>query len=289
MRVSPALLACLGVLVALALRASPSQASPQDEARAEKLFDEGQHLFEAHRLEAAAAALTESEQLDPQLGTLINLALCDEGVGRPATAMRQFEIAAAWAAQRHQPDRETFARQHAADLAKRTSAVQLQIPEGSGSYAVSIDGEAVATGRLAMPLFLDPGLHAVHVSAPGMLDADLGVHVEPGPSMQTLALPSLMLAPIETKAPPVAAPVQEEKSSVQRPLGLVASGVGIVALSLAGYLVARDGRVSPEAVAAGAAGGIALGGGAFLWFSGGPVAAKPAGGQCATVGVGARF
>jgi hypothetical protein len=278
----------LALLVALGvLHASPAvAASPSDEARAEERFHEGQRLFEAHQLEAAATALLESEQLDPQLGTLINLALCHEAMGHAATAMHEFEVAAAWAAQRKQADREQYARQHAAELAKHAGAVHLQMPEGAGRITVSIDGEPIPPGQWAMPVFLDAGPHSVHVTAPGMQEQDLPLAVAAGASDQLLTIPRPVPVAVETIPMDPPPPAPEEGGDPRRPLGLVAGGVGLVALSLASYLVAHDGRASAEAIAAGASGGIVLGGGAFLYFSAGPATPRPTpAAQCATIGL----
>jgi len=284
-------LGSLALLVALgALRASPALASPSDEGRAEERFREGERLLEAHQLDAAATALLESEQLDPQLGTLINLALCHEAMGRAATAMHEFEVAAAWAAQRKQPDREQYARQHAAELAKHAGAVHLQMPEGAGRVTVSIDGEPIPPGQWAMPIFLDAGPHSVRVTAPGMQEQDLPFVVAAGAPVQALPIPRPVPSAVETIPMEPLPPAAEEGGDARRPLGLVAGGVGVLALSLASYLVARDGRVGAEAIAAGASGGLVLGGGAFLYFSAGPATPRQApAAQCATIGVSTSF
>ena len=140
-----------------------------------------------------------------------------------------------------------------------------------------------------MPIFLDAGPHSVHVTAPGMQEQDvpLGVAAASNQSL-TIARPvpvAVETIPIEPPPPP-----PEQGGDPRRPLGLVAGGVGIVALSLAGYLVARDGRIGAEAIAAGASGGIVLGGGAFLFFSAGPASprATPQA-QSATIGVSATW
>jgi hypothetical protein len=268
--------------------AGSARAAQPDETRAEERFREGERLYEAKDFRGAALALQDSQRLDPQLGTLINLALCHEALGHVATAIQQFEIAATWAAARKQVEREQYARQHAADLSKHASVVHLSLPDNSRDYAIALDGEPIAPSRWAMPIFVDAGGHSVHVSAPGMQSIELPLVIALGPSDQTLAIPALVpeRKPLQVPAPP--APAPEEGGDTRRPLGLVAGGVGVVALSLASYLVARDGKPSAEAIAAGAAGGIVLGGGAWLFFSAGPSAPAPhasVGGQCATIGV----
>ncbi len=246
-------------------------AAQTDDARAEQRFHDGERLLEARDFEGAADALLESQRLDPQLGTLINLALCHEALGRTASALHEFEVAATWAAERRQADREAYAREHAEALARRASVVHLALPPDSRGYMLTIDGEPVPPGQWAMPLFVDAGMHAVRVTANGMVPAELPMAIAAGPSDQTLVVPALQPAP-------VAAPVTQERvvvrerpgSDVRRPVGLLAGGLGLVALSLSGVVLAQSGKPTPEVVAAAAAGGLMLGGGVWIFFSATP-------------------
>src|SRR5450755_2905264 len=116
------------LLAFVAMGSSTARADGAGALRAEGRFRDGERLFEAHDYSAACDALLESERLDPQLGTLRNLALCHEAVGRAAMALREYDDAAAWAVQRGQPDRERFAHDHALLLAARVGAVHLELP-----------------------------------------------------------------------------------------------------------------------------------------------------------------
>src|SRR5262249_43347029 len=71
-------LALVGLLIA-----SPAWA----DTAAEKAFEEGRDLFRAGKYADACVRFEQSEQLDPQMGTLFNLAQCDEKIGKLASAI----------------------------------------------------------------------------------------------------------------------------------------------------------------------------------------------------------
>src|SRR4051812_10367911 len=79
-------LACAIVLAVLRPAAAEDKV-----AKADALFAEGIKLRDSN-LELACAKFGESLQLNPQaIGTLLNVALCDERLGRLASALRRFE------------------------------------------------------------------------------------------------------------------------------------------------------------------------------------------------------
>src|SRR5438128_11228376 len=99
-----------GVVAALVLASSfasaqeaPSAAS--NEMRAEYLFRTGEKKFDAGKYAEACADFSESLRLGPKLGTLLNLALCHEMVGKYATAWSEWNHGAVWATENGQKDR----------------------------------------------------------------------------------------------------------------------------------------------------------------------------------------
>jgi hypothetical protein len=176
---------------ALAAVGSIARAETAEEVRADALFREGMAKFDSGQVGAACALFTESLRLDPKLGTLLNLALCHEREGKPATAWVEFNHAAAWATQNGQRDRREFANQHAITLEAQLSRVLLKLPPARELSSVEVDGEPLPEPRWFLPMFLDPGEHTVSVSAPGKLRETLKVVVPRRPSMQLIPVPRL--------------------------------------------------------------------------------------------------
>ena len=68
---------------------------PRDIATATALFDRGRELLKQHSYQEACAAFENSQQLDPQFGTLYNLAECSTQLGKLATAWLAY-LSPAW-------------------------------------------------------------------------------------------------------------------------------------------------------------------------------------------------
>jgi hypothetical protein len=193
-------------IAALALVLLPSRGAradgPGDEAaraQADAEFNEGKKLLDSGQTAAACARFARSQDLDPKLGRLLNLAFCHEQEGKTASAWNEYNAAAALAAQKSQPDRVDFAREHATAVAKRLSFIHLDVP--AGVWTVQVDGSGVTRDRWAMPLPLDPGTHRVVASAPGKRPESLSVNVPADPGVLEVGL-----APLQDSAPRQAAP-----------------------------------------------------------------------------------
>jgi hypothetical protein len=220
---------CAVVLVTsrdAAAQLAPSGTS--DELRAEYLFRAGERKFDAGLHAAACADFAESLRLGPKLGTLLNLALCHETVGKTATAWREFHHAAAWASQNSQRDRHDFATQHVVALETKLPRVLLQLPADRAIGAVDVDGEPLPDSNWYLPVFLDPGEHSVTVSAPGKARNVVKFRVVAAATEQLVAVPSLqddlsLIPKPKLKPAPVAPFIVDHR---RRIAGLVTLGVG---------------------------------------------------------------
>jgi hypothetical protein len=227
--------------MASAVLATPAHADDAETriAHAYRRFHDGEHLFEAKKFDEACAAFEESQRLDPTLGTLLNMAYCHETLGKSATAWREYNDAAAWAAQQSRADREKFALDHATDLAKRLSRVQLDLPVDVDGIAVEIDGRPNASARATSILFLDPGQHALRVTAPGKQPYVVQVTVSPGPSSQVVHVPLLSNAIGTVHVSPTPGAGGDAPVEGTRTAGLVVVGLGVVGLGVGTYFGVR--------------------------------------------------
>jgi tetratricopeptide (TPR) repeat protein len=82
----------LGVLCTI--RAAVAFGQERDPAASETLFKEGRRLMKSRDFASACPKLEESLRLDPAAGTLINLAECEEQLGRTASAWQHWRAAA---------------------------------------------------------------------------------------------------------------------------------------------------------------------------------------------------
>ena len=71
-------------LVGLAWLMTTSQAHADKMTDAEELFRRAKTLMAERKHRDACPLLEESQKLDPQMGTLLNLAICHENVGKVA-------------------------------------------------------------------------------------------------------------------------------------------------------------------------------------------------------------
>src|SRR5262245_34306285 len=95
--------------LALLFVPAPVRAQQRDPAAAQALFDEALKLMKKGRHAEACPKLTESQRLDPGVGTQFHLADCFENVGRVASAWALFLEVESVAKASSQPDREKVA------------------------------------------------------------------------------------------------------------------------------------------------------------------------------------
>ena len=229
-----------GLVVTIATGAASMAASDahaqapgvSNEMQAEYLFRSGEKKFDSGRHAEACADFTESLRLGPKLGTLLNLALCHETIGKPATAWSEYHHGAAWAAQNGQKDRHDFAMQHALALETKLPRVLLQLPADRLISSVDVDGEPLPDSRWYLPVFLDPGEHSVTLSAPGKQRGTVKFRVISSPTEQLVSVPALA---DEVVAPPPPKPVPvppSDSDATRRLAGFVALGAGGVGIAL---------------------------------------------------------
>ncbi len=321
MRSLPILIALVcAPAAAIAQKPTPTEDNVE---RADALFKEAQAL-QSTDLNAACAKFAESYELNPHaLGTLLNVALCDEKLGRIASALEKFTLARDIASEQLASGEKDVAAhkkaaiEHIGALAARIPHVTIEfVPPVLPETTIVIDGKAFAKDKLtAVPI--DPGSHEIVVSAPGYLPYETTFAIAEG-EHHNVAIPRL------------------EKSvtvrSTRRTIGVIVGGSGAL-VGLTGIVVGLVARsryndvtsCHPEGncdlpedytkrknarslgtvgTVAGAAGGVALVVGAVLWYTGrksGAETAQPrvslsphiapdsAGGWTATVGAVGRF
>ncbi len=212
---------CLGLGLSVACR--PALADDSTEGEASRLFEEAKESMEAKRYAEACPKLARSQELDPQIGTMLNLAYCYEGLGRTASGWSEWLDAAAAAEARGQADRATMARHRAARLESRLIRLTITIApqRARDRVEVELDGTPVDRERWGAPIPVDPGSHYVQATGAGRLTWSAKLEVD------------------ERHVPLVIVPeLVEVGGGSRRTLAFVLGGAGIASLALAGVMAA---------------------------------------------------
>jgi hypothetical protein len=233
------------LLAGLAGLAAPSAASAQsNSAIAEQLFIDGQKLMAAGKYPEACAKFADSQRLDPATGTLMHLADCNEKAGKIATAWSEFTDVAAMAQKAGQGDREKYAREHAAGLAGKLQKFVIDLPKPPDGVAIKLDSVTLPTGVIGTEIPLDPGDHALEVSAPGKKTFSQKVNLGSATTVTHVAVAleddtSAPAAAAGGAAAPAAAGTPgadqgtDSGGSTKRIIGYVLGGAGIVSIGVA--------------------------------------------------------
>ena len=158
------------VVVALAILMATGTASADAKtARADQLFEEGKAMLDKD-LAGACAKFDESLKFNAQaIGTLLNVALCDERLGRYASAVAKFIEARDRAKEQNLDVHVAAAEEHLRALRVKVPHVtfkfsQPPLPETT----IVIDENLIPFDSIAN-YQVDPGPHDVVVEAPGHL------------------------------------------------------------------------------------------------------------------------
>jgi hypothetical protein len=160
---------------------SPGWAAPAPSAAT--LFDEGLAALDRGELDEACAKLAESQRLEPRVGTLLNLADCEERRGRLVAAADD------WLAARELANRSADPR--AAEAKRRSEALERRIPKLAIRLGADVPSDANVTRARgteapvempigARPVRLDPGAYRIVVSALGHQDRAYEVELGAG-------------------------------------------------------------------------------------------------------------
>lgn len=199
---SGALLCVVSLTSAQAL----GDASSADRALATDLFQRGRRALLAGDYAQACPLLEESQRLDPAGGTLLNVALCHEKLGRTATAWSEFLEALSIARRERREDRVRYATEHVALLEARLSRLTIEIPREVlvPNLRVERDGSVLGPSTWGAAMPVDPGPHTVRVSAPGYHTFEREVVMG---EADTQRITVTKLEPVAPEpAPPAAAP-----------------------------------------------------------------------------------
>ncbi len=186
--------------VATAQVATSAAAPDYPPKDASELFGMGREAFKAESYAPALDLFKKSYALEATPGTLLNIALTEEKLGKTASALQDFERVTGLF--KPDDDRMPIAREGVARTTVR--APRLKIDRAAGApptLAIHVDGAPMAANLVGALQPLDPGKHTITTSVYGFEDRtyevtltegqQLGVAVEPGKR-------TLVAAPVDT-------------------------------------------------------------------------------------------
>jgi hypothetical protein len=136
----------------------------QQEGVAESLFRQAREDMKRGEPQRACPKLEESYRLDPSLGTLLNLGLCEQQIDRIATAwskLHQFIEEAPT-----DDVRLPLAREKLAELERDLPKIRLDVSAKAERGTVSLDGIELHDASLSVDLPVDPGEHVITLRMP---------------------------------------------------------------------------------------------------------------------------
>jgi hypothetical protein len=223
---------------------SPNVSAAPVPPNAERLFADGLELAHAGDCTQARDKFAASYAVDPAPGTLVNWALCEEKLGRSATALELLRVA-----DKTLPpgsSKRGAVSKHLESLTKRAPLLRLRLlPSAPAGTTVHLDDVALEPSVLSHGLLRDPGLHVILVRSSGRQDRRYEAVLVEGRTLEMTieaGAPATAATPMASGATPVALRTNEEvrtESSSTAPaagarsdnvLGWVLAGAGVAAL-----------------------------------------------------------
>lgn len=213
-----------GLIVAGVASTSQVHAQPPHTSAAARLFNDGREAMKRDDFAVAYDKLQQSQRLDPSPGTLLNIAICEEKLGKLTDAQAHLQEVLAQIP--GDDPRALLAREHAAAIEGRLPRLSLLLDAAAPrDTRISLDGNDLATDSLRTPLSLNPGRHIVRVGAGGRTTRTIQVELAEG-ERKALRL--------EFEA--AQRPAAEGTNSTSNALGYVLLGVGAAGVAAGGVM-----------------------------------------------------
>jgi hypothetical protein len=246
MRAFAGLLSVLLAATALSL-AAPKEVHAQgvaDAALATELFGAGRKLVERGDFATACPKFAESARLDEKVGTLLNLADCEEHISELTNARIHWQKAQS-VAERTKDARAAVAKERFGRLEAMIPRITITLGADSISgLSVRLDDTEIRTTSFDEALPVDPGRHVVRVTAPGKAEWSTVVEAHVESPAVLVVVPALQ--GVEQQSVPLLASANASASqwdrdaarayspfwTTPRVIGVAAAGIGVAAAAV---------------------------------------------------------
>jgi len=157
--------------------------------KADQLFAEGKALMASNLLQACDKFSQSLRENPAAIGTLLNVALCDEKLGRVASAVAKFAEARDRSKEQGLIEHQRAAEDHIAALEPAVPHLAISLTQPLPDTKILIDDRVIALGDLGN-VAVDPGERVLVVSAPARLPYRTTLVVERA-SHQAVVIPAL--------------------------------------------------------------------------------------------------
>jgi hypothetical protein len=224
--------------VSIAIGVAPyARAQSIDPAAATELFKQGRTLMEKGDYAGACPKFAESARLDAKVGTLLNLAECEDKLGQIAEARQHLQLAID-RARIDNDDRLKLATDALAAIDARVPRLTVALVAGAPpTTMVQRDGVMLEGASLDNALPVDPGHHVIVASADGFESKTFTIdlkesekqRIEVGPGAK---LPEPAKKPASSTTFVSSTSDATRSSSSTRTWGYVVGGLGVVGLGI---------------------------------------------------------
>src|SRR5258708_8535828 len=168
------------LLLSPPLALTPARAAPTDAqlAAARELFADAESDEDAGQWLGALEKLRRVSRVKETAGVRYHEALCEEHLGRLASALSDYTAAEAQARAENAQDVMQPVAKQLAELAPRVPRLTIRVAPDAGTATVRLDGAAVAPGLVGTAIAVDPGMHRVQATAPGRPPATAAVTLQ---------------------------------------------------------------------------------------------------------------
>ncbi len=207
--------------------ASSAAASEADAAAAEVLFQEGRQALAVEDYDKACLNFEESLRLQVAVGTVMNLATCEEKRGKFASSWERWQQALGLLEPGDR--RREFAEQRAAAMAKSASRLTLSPhAEWAEKLVITSGGSRLGKASYGQALPVDAGERVITVESEGHRVRTYRVNLEPGEQRTLVVEPGPAEKAVETSEKDT-----ENAGRTQKVFAFALAGVGVAGLGTA--------------------------------------------------------